>query len=509
MKIAILIIGIAAILVIALRMAFRLPKVPIAKSFPLNSAPASPPSWLPKTLETSEGQSAFHPLGEGTSAFAARMMLVDLAQHTIDVQYYIWHADLTGLLLLERLKSAADRGVKVRLLLDDNGIDGLDPILAELNDHPSICVRLYNPFVIRRPKLFNHAFDFLRLNRRMHNKSITIDRSVSITGGRNIGDEYFDTGSQPAFIDLDVIVAGHAAKAIAEDFLRYWSSRPSHPFAGIVSSPGKPSGAFGKALQEAKGSPQYSSFVSQVENDPVSRRLAAGELEFEVTGATLVSDAPDKTLGKTAAGGLMVERLAALLDEVRDEFDLVSPYFVPGRRGVREFLRLAQRGTRVRVLTNSLEANDVALVHAGYSKYRRQLLRGGVELYELKASSAPTVRRSDAGRIGSNATSLHAKTFSADRQRIFIGSFNFDPRSVYLNTEMGLLLDSPTMARRLHERLDDELDHVAYRVSLTSDGALHWEDRQSGKIHTVDPNSGFAKRAIIRMAGWLPIEWLL
>ena len=493
-----------------LRTVFRLPHLP--------AEPAPPPQAVPPTTlsrffahlagDASKG-SAIHPLREGKSAFAARMMLIDLAEHAIDVQYYIWRADLTGLLLLERLRAAADRGVKVRLLLDDNGADGLDAILAELDAHPNIAVRLYNPFVVRRPRLFNYLFAFLRLNRRMHNKAITFDGALTITGGRNAGDEYFGTGDNPLFVDLDVIAAGEAAQAVSRAFESYWHSRSAYRLGMVVPTAAGEPGMLAEALAEKRNSAQFRDYAEAMAKDPVTRDLVERRLPLEPVRARLVCDAPDKTLGSVLSGDLLVGQLKDLLDDVEHRLDLVSPYFVPGKQGVREFLRLARRGARVRVLTNSLEANDVALVHAGYRKYRRRLLEGGVELLELKAGAAPPSHGEAKKGIGSSGSSLHAKTFSADGRMIFIGSFNFDPRSVWLNTEMGLVIESERLAGQMHEAMETDLAERAYRVSLDARGRMQWEDRQTGKLFRSDPNSGILKRAAMVALGLLPIEWLL
>ncbi len=495
-----------------LRWFFHLPRQHDAASGD-ESPEALPPTTLSRHfahLRDDAGKgSAIHPLAQGRTAFAARMMLIELAERTIDVQYYIWRRDLTGLLLLERLRAAAERGVTVRLLLDDNGSAGLDPLLAELDAHPGIAVRLYNPFVIRQPRVLNYLFDFLRLNRRMHNKSITFDRTLTIAGGRNIGDEYFDTGRDPLFIDLDVIAAGEAAAAVAKDFERYWQSRSAFALSSVVAPSAARPGGLSHAIDALRGSEEYRRYAADIAADPVTGDLLAGRLALEPVRARLVSDAPDKTLGSMLSGDLLVEQLAGLLQRVEQRLDLVSPYFVPGSRGLAQFRDLAGRGVRVRVLTNSLEANDVALVHAGYRKYRRRLLESGVELLELKARANPANRPAGRTGIGSSGSSLHAKTFSADGGMIFVGSFNFDPRSVWLNTEMGLVIESAQMAARMHAMMGEELVDLAYRVRLDASGRMLWEDSETGAVFRHDPNSTPIKRGLIRAIGLLPIEWLL
>lgn len=234
---AIVLVGLLVLAITSARLAFGLPTMQDrAVDRTSDAAPAGRLAGRAKPLAKSHpGLTGVHPLGSGAGAFATRILLADAAEHTIDAQYYIWHADLTGLLLLRHLRDAADRGVRVRLLVDDNGITGLDPILAELDRHPSFEVRLYNPFVIRSPKFVNYLFDFSRLNHRMHNKSFTVDGVVTVAGGRNVGDEYFGTGLQPAYIDLDVLATGAVVLPVSDDFQRYWHSASSYLLAAIVT----------------------------------------------------------------------------------------------------------------------------------------------------------------------------------------------------------------------------------------------------------------------------------
>lgn len=453
-----------------------------------------------------------HALHEGAGAFATRMLLANAAERTIDAQYYIWHQDLTGLLLLRALREAANRGVHVRLLLDDNGIAGLDPILAQLDRHPRIEVRLYNPFTVRQVKPANYLFDFFRLNHRMHNKSFTVDGVATVVGGRNVGDEYFGTGPQPAYVDLDVLATGQVVEAVSEDFQRYWASASAYPLDLIVRHRAADASPLDIAYGRVAATPQHAEYKKIIGRTAVVRRLLAGDLPLEWTDVMLVSDDPVKTLGGARPDQLLVGRLADLMGEVRGKLDVISPYFVPGERGVSEFLALEERGVNVRILTNSMEATDVLLVHAGYAKYRGELLAGGVELFELKARSAPTARRSDTGTLGSSGSSLHAKTFAADQERIYIGSFNFDPRSVQLNTEMGFLIESADMATRMAESFDHGLTSVAYSLELDRGGNIRWRDRRPGlddSLYASDPNTGAVKRAIVKALGWLPIQWML
>lgn len=440
-----------------------------------------------------------------------RALLANEAAQTIDAQYYIWHNDLTGVLMLQALRRAAHRGVFVRLLLDDNGIGGLDSILSELNGHPHIEVRLYNPFTLRPFKSANYLFDFLRLNRRMHNKSFTVDGLATIVGGRNIGDEYFETGSQPVFIDLDVLAIGKVVRDVSVDFEKYWSSASAYPLEYIITKPAI-DGRLDEALAERSHSAQFAAYQKRLGESPIVRDLEAGTLSLEWTDVQLISDSPLKTLRKATSEQLLVGQIDTLMDDVLHRVDVISPYFVPGARGVRAFAALEQKGVEVRILTNSMNANDVKLVHSGYAKYRRALLEAGVELFELKAQYSPPDLRRDAGLGGSSGSSLHAKTFAIDERRIYSGSFNFDPRSVQLNTEMGFLITSETMAKKLKQGFDETLEDIAYRLTLDHNRKITWLDRPHAggeRRHSVDPETRMIERVVVRLFGYLPIQWLL
>jgi putative cardiolipin synthase len=451
------------------------------------------------------GSSGVYPLLDSREAFAARVLLARAADRSLDVQYYIWHADLSGTLLLEALLEAAGRGVRVRLLLDDNGVSGLDQTLAALDAHPNIEVRLFNPFPWRRLRWLGYLTDFARLNRRMHNKSFTADNQATIVGGRNVGDEYFDAGEGALFVDLDVLAAGPVAQQVSADFDRYWASGSSYPAARLLP-------AAGAAPQPAGNGAQRAAYLDAVRDTPFVEQLIEGTLPLEWVRAQLVSDDPAKGLGKADPGMLLPERLGELIGEPRAEVELVSAYFVPAENGTRLFAGMAERGVKVTVLTNALEATDVAVVHAGYAKRRKALLAAGVRLFELKAvSPASQSGRGLVGSSGSSASSLHAKTFAVDGARVFIGSFNFDPRSAHLNTEMGLVIDSPAMARRIAESFAQAIPQRSYEVRLTPEGGLSWIERNGREEvrHDTEPNTGFIKRLSVRLLSLLPIDWLL
>ncbi|MDR3099516.1 MAG: phospholipase D family protein [Paraburkholderia sp.] len=469
------------------------------------------------TLATHPGLSGIDPLANPLEAFASRVDLVRTAQRTLDVQYYIWRNDLTGTFLLEELREAADRGVRVRLLLDDNGIPhSLDSTLAALDAHPNIEVRLFNPFVVRRPKFIGFLTDFARLNRRMHNKSLTADGIATILGGRNIGDEYFGATDGVVFADLDVLAIGPAASDVAHDFDRYWASAPAWPAHEILAAP-RPAkfdalDALDRAARAVRDNPAAAAYTAALREQTDVRRLLDGALPLEWARTRLVSDDPAKAQGKATPESLVLSQLRDILGEPERELDLISPYFVPGKTGTQYFTQLAQRGVTVRVLTNSLEATDVLPVHAGYARRRVPLLKSGVELFELRRAAGTSAAKEHApGVFGSSGSSLHAKTFAVDGQRVFVGSLNFDPRSANLNTELGLVIESPVLAHRIESAFWTQVPELAYEVKLDPDGSLYWI-RQSGNNvirYDSEPNSRWSTRLAVWFFSILPIEWLL
>lgn len=467
-------------------------------------------------------------LADGRDAFAARATLAAAADRSLDVQYYIWHGDTTGKLLFDSLRAAAARGVRVRLLLDDNNTGGLDGTLAALDADPNIEVRLFNPFPQRGWRMLGYAGDFSRLNRRMHNKSFTADNQATIIGGRNVGDEYFDAAGDVLFADLDVLAVGPVVDAVSRDFDRYWNSRSAYPVQLLL--PLASANTLASAREEASRnarSEAAQAYVAAIRDSPFMAQLAERRLPMEWTRATLLSDDPAKVLGDVSEKSKVAFQLTAAMGTPARRIDLVSPYFVPGKEWSGRFAAMARGGVEVFILTNSLEATDVAAVHAGYAKWRKPLLEGGVTLYELKregtvqqvATARNKVFGAGAGvggsvgghAVGSSSSSLHAKTFAVDGERLFIGSFNFDPRSADLNTEMGFMIDSPAMAQRMAAALRKRVPARAYKVELDKEGTLHWiEQTPAGpERHDTEPGTGFWRRAAVGFLSLLPIDWLL
>jgi putative cardiolipin synthase len=297
---------------------------------------------------------------------------------------------------------------------------------------------------------------------------------------------------------------------VSTTFDAYWNSASAYPAGSLIASaPPESAAQIRTAWTRLNEDPVAARYVEALRSTPLVRQLLAGELPMEWTRARVVSDDPSKVLNPPERKDLhMLPRLQDALGDPTRELDLVSPYFVPSKEGTAALRELAERGVKVRVLTNSLAATDVAPVHAGYAKYREDLLRGGVRLYELKPHDRPAGDRNDDGSPGgSSDASLHAKTFAVDRSRIFVGSFNFDPRSARLNTEMGVVLESATLATQLARTLDSELPGKAYEVRLTPEGKLEWID--GATRFSSEPDSGVLRRLWIDFLSILPIEWML
>jgi putative cardiolipin synthase len=393
-------------------------------------------------------------------------------------------------------------------------------VLATLDAHPQIEVRLFNPFANRGWRVGDYVADFQRVNRRMHNKSFTVDNQVAVIGGRNIGDEYLGADSAVAYADLDVVAAGTVVSEASRSFDEYWNSESAYPVAGLLPRPSDALYAQVRdqwtKLRDAEPAAKY---LEAVRNQRLVEDILAGTLSVEWVPARLLADDPAKVLHPPEDTALhMLPQLWEALGQPLNELVLVSPYFIPGREGTDNLVAIAARGVKVSILTNSLAAADVAPAYAGYSRYREELLRGGVHLYELKPAALPPGEKrrerqgSGSSGSGSSGASLHAKTFAVDRQRLFVGSFNLDPRSSRLNTEMGVVLESPRLATQLAQAFDNELPRNAYEVRLSGDGqGLEWIERtDAGEVrYSSPPQAGPLRRLWIGFLSILPIEWLL
>lgn len=436
-------------------------------------------------------------LSDGVSAFAARAASARAARHSLDLQYYMWKADLTGQLLAREALQAADRGVRVRLLLDDMHGLGQEFTLAPLIGHPLIQLRRFNGTRWRSWGRTGMLLEMLisnwHLNRRMHNKAWIVDRELVICGGRNIGDSYFDASGELNFRDLDVTLRGAPAVSAAGLFDAYWTHPLARPVRRLSVRPAAQSlTRLRQKLKLVAGLPAAQPYLDRAIT-PGRRQVRA--LEVSNDAIRIVSDRPDKARGM--AGSDVAPVITAMLAGARREALLVSPYFVPGESGAARLIAMAKAGVRVSVITNSLAATDVVAVHAGYVRYREQLLAAGVELFEVKQRS-----KKRAGLFGSGSASLHTKAVVVDDDQVFVGSFNLDPRSVNLNTEMGVVVRHQALARlmrRQHRWLAQ--DARSWRVRLEG-GRLTW----SGDGGSAEPGASWQRRLLAGLVRWLPIE---
>jgi len=427
------------------------------------------------------GRSGFRLIDHGPEAFAIRARSALLAGRSLDVQTYIWHADTTGMYLAHRALEAADRGVRVRLLVDDMDARAKNAGFAGLDAHPNIAVRMFNPFKSRAGSLGQVAEligNFNRINHRMHNKTWIADNRIAIVGGRNLGDEYFGASDEVNFVDLDFAMIGPIVRAASESFDTYWNSEISYPMQVL-----DPNAVTDDNLERVRGllaasaaEGERSRYAEELHGDDAVQRLIAGDWPMEWTDVSrFVADDPAKvTMEKEALERSHVRTLLVpTAEQARDNITLISPYFVPGELGTRILVDAARQGKRVRVLTNSLVGNDVAAVHGGYSRWRRPLLEGGVELWELKPLPGSEVH---ASLLGSAGASLHTKALTVDGKRLFVGSFNLDPRSTWLNCEQGILAEDETLAASLEAIFERQCaGDRSWRVTLDG-GELLWSD---------------------------------
>lgn len=443
---------------------------------------------------------------DGVDAFAARALSAQKAGRSLDLQYYIWHDDLTGRLLGREAWRAAERGVRVRMLLDDMNAEGMDSKLLLLDGHPNVEIRLYNPFrnrtgPARIVELIQRVFS---VNHRMHNKAWIADNRVAVVGGRNIGVEYFGAGDEVNFRDLDMVLFGPAVLETSAMFDRYWNSEAAVPLAGLARAPAGGFDSIGEAIEAEAAGPEAQRYLQRVAASPNVRDYAGKRLEpFWTDRLHLVADPPLKW-EEDSRDDWLVHKIARDLAGAKRKVLLISPYFVPGAEVTRELNALVDKGLTVGVVTNSLAANDVAAVYGAYRPYRDDLLRGGVRVYELRAQGHP-----DSSLFGSSGASLHTKAYSVDDTRGFIGSFNLDARSAYLNTEMGVMFDDADLARAVRdEYLRLSSPDLSYWMYLDRHNAPRWLDRAARPPRSMarEPDTGGWQRFSAHAISWLPLE---
>ena len=475
--------------------------------------------YVEATTADHANESGFRLLTNNGDALMSRVVLANRATKAIDLQYYIFDADSTGLLIAQRLLAAADRGVRVRLLVDDLDSGDAEHLLDALDAHPNIEVRLFNPFHTRNPSLFSKIGQFIvdgpRLNRRMHNKSFIIDNTVAIVGGRNIGDAYFETGETQHFRDLDVIAIGPVVSEASRAFDIYWNDDASYPVKAFDTTHANHVDVdrWRQRLSEKARQPTPSDYASVLVDALPGGRNVDHPGQWAWGRARLAADDPQKVDNENDDPSILLQpKLDKLIGSAQSEVLLISAYFVPGEEDTQYFVGLAKRGVKVRVLTNSLAATDEPLVHAGYARYRRELLEGGVELYELR----PLVPNQPPARGASSGVSLHAKCVIVDRQRMFIGSMNMDQRSKLLNTEMGILTQNPDLAAAAADYFDRAArPKNAFRVGLDGTGPradMIWhsiDDQGNTVVYHHEPDTTVGRRLEVTLLRALPIDGLL
>jgi putative cardiolipin synthase len=454
------------------------------------------------------GLSGFSLLSHGREAFIVRLALADLAERSLDMQYYVWDGDTTGRIVVDHVMKAADRGVRVRLLVDDPYYKASDSIKACLDAHPNVEIRLFNPLTNRRWSILDFIFDFRRVNRRMHNKLMVADNAAAIVGGRNIGDIYYGVNTIANYRDLDVLVAGPVVRDLSGVFDQYWNSPSTVPIAAIVDR------AHGAAdldgilvrLHEAIAAADYPYPIDQDLDELVAHSAELRDNLVWAPGQIVADDPESIAPGKESDD--VIEFIRGRIAKLKEELLVESPYFVLPAGAQATVKALHERNVRVRVLTNSLASNDMLPAHSGYAKTRRRLLENGMELYELRPDT-DAFRPGWSLLSGRSPAALHTKAMAFDGEAVFIGSFNLDPRSAVINTEAGLYIESPELAKKLTAYMASGVVPAnSYRVLLDPKGEIVWETVRDGKRvrYQDEPETGFRRRFVANLLKLLPID---
>jgi putative cardiolipin synthase len=483
------------------------PAMPVETAVPVGTG-----TELDRLTATQEerhpGESGFRLVSDGPEGFAIRALGAHIAGRSIDVQTYIWNGDTTGLALAYVLLQAADRGVKVRLLVDDMDARAKNDGLSALDAHPNIEVRMFNPLPSRSGTM---AFfvDFLgdskRLNHRMHNKTWIADNRIAIVGGRNLGDEYFGADAEVNFVDLDFAMVGPVVRDASASFDRYWNSEVVYPISLLSPENVNPEsleqlrGKLAAAMEEAK----KSRYAAALRDDDALKQLGHGDRHVAWTSTyRFIADDPSKaTKDKDRENSNVLAAIVPLLRDAQKDMTIISPYFVPGNDGTASLVRSAEAGKGIRILTNSLAANDVAMVYGAYVEYREELLESGVQLWELKPLPGSKTTYS---MFGSGGSSLHTKGLSVDEETLVVGSYNLDARSTELNTEQVVMVGSPVLARQFMGIFDQQVSgDRSWKVTL-SDGHTTWTD--GVKSYDSAPEASAGRKFQAWLAGVLPVE---
>ncbi|WP_111896185.1 phospholipase D family protein [Acinetobacter sp. MB5] len=472
--------------------------------------------------QANPGLTGYHILFDPLEAISTRLNLINRAQKTLDLQYYIWDNDKIGALALYDIIQAADRGVKVRLLIDDNNAKGMEGVFLALDQHKNIQVKLYNPYRFRQFRAMDMILDLKRINRRMHNKSFIVDNEIALIGGRNMSDQYFNVSDNYQFSDIDVMLIGQAVNDISSSFDAYWNDSYAYPVRQIVNAQKHRLRYEGlkQQLTEHYQKATVQNYLGLANRTYVFDEWMHHQIHFDWVKAHVVKDSPDKIRGQATGDDYLKEQLKKELISPQHNVDIISAYFVPEKSGAQALSAMAQNSVQVRVLTNSFKANDVWLVHAFYSKYRKDLLKNNVKLYEFlpalsgKELNPQTEEISEKAKIslkGLSRSSLHAKLMELDQKQVFIGSFNLDPRSSKLNTEIGVVLDSPSLAKTIYDTMNQNLDAFSYSLSLTPENQIKWT-LQTPTIHKVyphEPHMRWWQNIGLKFISWLPIEGMM
>lgn len=520
LKITILIILVVVLILVVLGFMTRLPdnsNRKESKVIPDGETTSLGKAFRP-SLQKYPGLTGVHLLGKGLDAFVGRAVLARLAERSIDVQYYMFHQDTVGRLLINELLDAADRGVRVRLLVDDMYGEEADDVWSTLDSHPSFEVRLFNPFVRGHSKNLQFITRLRTVNHRMHSKTFTVDNQVTIVGGRNIGDEYFDANPNLAFADMDVMAIGSVVPDVSDEFDEYWNSEHAYPMTTLLAEAAENT-ALDKLRQDMDAfykEKSTSAYIDALENSDFAKALMNKTARFSPAKAIVIHDSAEKLArGKDWKDDLLISQLAPYIKKATEEFVLVSPYFVPGQQGADALCKLSEQGVRVRVLTNSLVSNDVAAVHTGYMRHRKQLLRCGVKLFELNEQIKKEQGKLFTWLPGLSKSSLHAKTMAFDHKAMFVGSFNFDQRSLNINNEIGILFYEPGISNEVMKHFDQHVENVAFRVELVTNEngseSLRWIGVEEGKevVFDAEPYASFWQKLSVNLMRMLPIDSML
>lgn len=450
-------------------------------------------------LDNRRDVNGFYPLSQGFDAFGARLALMSVAEASIDAQYFLMNPDNAGLVFAAGLLEAADRGVRVRLLLDDIFTTVKDVDLAMLDAHPNIEVRIFNPIARKGIDVLNYLGHFSLANRRMHNKALVVDNQVAIVGGRNIAVEYYQLETTGEFIDFDMLSAGPIVRDVSAEFDTYWNHKLAVPMEVLFAKDGSKKIKRARARMTREMEDAGYSIYGDAINTPLMRRFFEQSLDPYAADARLITDDPQKLLEEVSGDQqIVVNEMREALAAAEREIYIFTPYFIPRKAGIEFIKELRAKGIRIVLLTNSLASNNHTPVHSAYSSYRKDVLRAGVELWEARADAAKITTPD--GQTELDQLTLHTKGILIDGERIFVGSLNLDPRSIDINTEMGLLIDSPELGEQLMNDAIERIPKIAYRLHLNENDKITWHATIDGEevVETTDPQTS----AWRRFAAW-------